>query len=251
LDPSTGKELRTLQGTNNADDLAFSPDSKLLAACEHVPSRSNELESKVRVWEISSGKEVHTLEGHPGWIRSLAFSADGKLLATAAHEQPVPERKAKDTLEAIRLLALTTGSLEAIRLWDSTTGKFRVFPSEIVEAIAFTADGKTMVAGGQEIVMFDVAGAKQKRTLPKTHGHVFALALSPDGKILASAGQDKTISLWNVATGAELASLIGHEEPIRSLAFSPQGTVLASGSHDTTILLWDVQAALKSAAPRP
>jgi WD40 repeat protein len=70
------------------------------------------------------------------------------------------------------------------------------------------------------------------------------VAFSPDGKILATESWDKTIKLWDVATGTMLRTLAGHTDSVRSVAFSPDGKILASGSWDGTILLWDVEAAL-------
>ena len=79
------------------------------------------------------------------------------------------------------------------------------------------------------------------RSFPEIIGHtdwVTSVAFSPDGLTLASGSQDKTIMLWNVATGELKATLGGHTEPVKSVAFSPDGLTLASGSDDGTIKLW-------------
>jgi WD40 repeat protein len=69
---------------------------------------------------------------------------------------------------------------------------------------------------------------------------VWCLAFSPDGKLLASGSSDRTIKLWDVATGKERATLRGHAGEVSSVCFSPDGKVLASGGDDRTIKLWDV-----------
>src|SRR4051794_29171285 len=74
-----------------------------------------------------------------------------------------------------------------------------------------------------------------------SNGVVCCVTFSPDGKTLASGGDDKTIRLWDVATRKQRASLKGHTDLVWSVAYSPDGEALASVSKDTTIKLWDVQ----------
>lgn len=71
-------------------------------------------------------------------------------------------------------------------------------------------------------------------------GKVSSVAFSPDGRLLASGSVDKTIRLWEVATGQEIGRLMGHSKPVRSVAFSPDGRLLASGGDEETGRLWEV-----------
>jgi WD40 repeat protein len=69
---------------------------------------------------------------------------------------------------------------------------------------------------------------------------VTAVAFSPDGQILASGSDDKTIKLWDLQTGVEIATLSGHDSYVQSVAFSPDGKTLVSGGHDKTVKVWQV-----------
>jgi len=79
------------------------------------------------------------------------------------------------------------------------------------------------------------------RTLTGHTTAVFGVAFSPDGQTLASGCYDKTIKLWNLATGKELRTLNGHTDYVDSVAFSPDGQTLASGSADGTIKIWGMK----------
>jgi WD40 repeat protein len=78
------------------------------------------------------------------------------------------------------------------------------------------------------------------RTLTGHTDWVNSVAFSPDGRLLASGSSDRTIKLWDVATGREVRTLSGHTDIVTSVAFSPDGRLLASGSDDKTIKLWDI-----------
>lgn len=133
-----------------------------------------------------------------------------------------------------------------------TSGKLALADTNhcMVSAIAFHPDGKRLAFGGgshdaafkvltPEVQLWDIAAGQRTRAFTGHTGHVLTVAFSPDGKLLASGGNDTTVRLWDVATGQSLAKLTGHTKAVYCVKFSPDGKTLVSGG-DETIRLWDV-----------
>ncbi|KAG1654637.1 hypothetical protein FOA52_009193 [Chlamydomonas sp. UWO 241] len=206
--------------------------------------------------------EIRRLTRHSNSVTTLAFSPDGKTLATGSDDSTarlwdVATGKERAVLtghsESVNTLAfspdgktLATGSSDhTARLWDVATGKERAVltgHSYSVMPLAFSPDGKTLATGSRDETarLWEVATGKERAVLTGHSNWVTTLAFSPDGKTLATGSNDKTARLWDVATGKERAVLTGHSESVNTLAFSPDGKTLATGSSDHTARLWDV-----------
>jgi WD40 repeat protein len=214
-DPATGKPGRVLQLERGGRGLAFSPDGKAVAVAGGYFERP-------RLWDTASGKLLRSWASPEFAVLCVAFSPDGKLLATGAHPA-------------------------AVRLWDPVTGKEVCrLPEEdqTIHSLAFSPDGKMLAAGGEWglIRLFDVASRKELRMIDAHRGGVWSVAFSPDGKLLASGGRDDTARLWDPATGKELRTFPHREGAVCAVAFSPDGKLLAVGGHGDKVRLWDTNS---------
>ena len=212
--------------------------------------------------DLSSWELQHTLTGHSGSVWSVAFSPDGKTLASGSHDQSiklwdVATRRSIDTLRGhyceVCSVAfspdgktLASGSKDnSIKVWDVATGwsiATLTGHSGSVWSVAFSPDSHTLASGSWDktIKLWDVATRRSIDTLRGHSSWVLSVGFSPDGRTLASGSKDNSIKLWDVATRRLIATLTGHSEAVASVAFSPDGRTLASGSHDNSIKLWDV-----------
>jgi RNA polymerase sigma factor (sigma-70 family) len=200
--------------------LVFSPNGKTLASASY--------DHTVRLWDLSSLKEICKFSDHDLDVRSVAFSPQGLLASTTGdeHQQKEPGQ---------------------IQLWDIAAKKKIASLSgheSLIDCVLFSPDGKTFVTGSWDntIKIWDTASRKELKTLTGHTRGIAALAFSPDGTVLASGSWDHTARLWNTADWTEQKVLEGHSDRVWSLAFSPNGKKVVTGSFDGTLKLWDLQS---------
>ncbi|WP_329429958.1 hypothetical protein OG339_17085 [Streptosporangium sp. NBC_01495] len=208
------------------------------------------------------------LNGHTASVTAVAFSPDGRTLATAGQDRsarlwdvatrrpigaPLTGHDGWITAVAFspdgKTLA-TAGGDGTARLWNLATRRpigdpltSRTGRPGLLTTVAFSPDGRTLATAGvnDAIRLWDVATRRPAGLSPTGHGDwTNALAFSPDGRTLATAGGDGTARLWNLATRRPIGDpLTGHGERINAVAFSPDGRRLATVGGDGTARLWD------------
>jgi WD40 repeat protein/tRNA A-37 threonylcarbamoyl transferase component Bud32 len=227
-DAQSDEEVLALKGhTAQVTSVAFSPDGKRIASgAGGRAAQGKLLPGQVKVWDAQTGQQLLDLKGHANIVLSVAFSPDGKRLASASGANTTPP---------------TPGE---VKVWDAQTGQ-EAFPLKghtgPVKSVAFSPNGKRLASGSGDktVKVWDAQSGQQLLDLKGHTDTVWSMAFSPDGQRLASGSDDKTVKVWDAQSGQQLLDLKGHTDTVWSVAFSPDGNRLASGSRDETVKVWD------------
>jgi WD40 repeat protein len=262
FDPETGKELRRIKAPTWVDSVAWTPDGKRLLSTGNTP------DNNVHLWDVESGKELHTFAGHQQPAITVAVAPDGRTAVSTGKDgtlrrwnlapaEPVVLKGHEGEVWAAafspdgKLLA-TAGADRTVRLWDVSGDRKRPGYGKPVRtlggaalgllSVAFSPDGKRVAAGEGDLFLpqpgavrvWDVDGGEPTATLRGHTGAVRAVAFAPDGKRLASGGTDATVRLWDLSDGSAKGVWHGHKTAVTGLAFDRDGGLLASsGAHLT------------------
>lgn len=215
---SDGALLRSIEDWSGMTSVAFSPDGQTLAV--------GYFHGRVALWRASDGTQLHVWEedsnkGRPD-VNDVTFSPDGQMVAAAFWYNGV-------------ILWRVPGG-EEMNSWEH---------GENVTSVAFSPDGQWLAWAKLDgtIVVQSLSEPTERIALIGHTGPVYNIAISPDGKLLASSSGlfDHTVRLWDLPNGTLLRTLAVYDRAVNSVAFSPDGQLLASGYDDGTVRLWQVR----------
>ncbi|MFD7505282.1 WD40 repeat domain-containing protein [Streptomyces sp. NPDC059850] len=254
-DTTTGQLRLLLRGhTDYVWNIAWSPDGRQIASASS--------DRTARVFDTCDARPLAVLRGHRDTVWGVAWSADGTRIATgsadstartwdvrprgaenvliAGHGQPVNQAAWSPDGQRIA----TASDDGTVAIWNAATSE-EISRSERhrdrIWDVAWSPDGERLATGSSDRSA-QILNGDRDELLDHRNTAVEAVAWSPDGRRVATGGHDAVLHVWDVATRAELAALVGHQTWIGGVAWSPSGRYIATASDDRTCRIWDVPA---------
>ena len=225
-DAATGERLRMPGewGGENEDcyprTVALSPDGRYA-----VSGGSCGL---LRIWDVSTGKELQRIKAHQKNVRSVAFSRNGRHILTAGDTD------------------------KAVKMWEASTGRLKetfAGHTEEVNSVAFSPDDRFALSGSSDktVRLWDVSTGKRVRTFAGAENEYLdtldasAVAFSPDGKTILSGESSGGIILWDVATGKKISTYRGYTSHVKDVGVLPDGVHALSVNLHSQVTVWDLK----------
>jgi hypothetical protein len=228
LDPEQNEIISRLgRQAGKVTGVAYSPDGQVLAVAASEPGKVGEVRLYRPATQNTAGAPEKVLTGHKDAILDLAFSPNGKLLATAGYDR-------------------------LIKVWDVASGKeLRTLKdhSDAVYGVSFSPDSLLLASGSADraVKIWDVNTGGRLLTLSESTDWVYTVAWSPDGQHVVAAGVDKSIRVWQITRDSAriVQSAFGHEAAVIRLVYAADGRTLYSVGEDRVTKSWDTARLLE------
>ena len=237
---STSEEFDILGHFDQVNDLAFSPDGNLLASASCAQRDYEELciLGEIKLWDTHNNTELVTLTLHASEVSGLAFSPDGKTLASVGCS--IGENQ--EYFGTLRYYCESE-----IKIWDIQAGNELNSLTDqdnldfLFQHLVFSPDGFTVAAAELNVIkLWDIRDGTQYAAFLGHTDDIRGIQFSPDGRMLVSTSKEGIIKLWDLNSRTEVTTLTGHPDWVNDLAFSPDGSMLASTGLDGTLRIWNV-----------
>ncbi|KKO97566.1 hypothetical protein THAR02_10329 [Trichoderma harzianum] len=255
-DTVTGMCRQTLKGHHSGyiTGIIFSPNNLLMASIS--PDKT------VRIWDITRRTRQQMLEDHTDLIAAVSISPNAQVIASASADGTVQlwdaatgsfRQKLDDNRSIVRKLIFSDDSRQLVslssyqtRIWDAATGVLQhtlEHHSKRMRTMALSHHNKLAMLGDIDndiIQLWDTAMGTHQLTLEGHNNWIIKAVFSPDGRLLVSASQDKTVRVWDTLTGTHQQLLKSNGTFVFSIAFSPKSQLAALGFGNNTVQLWDI-----------
>ncbi|MBE9213908.1 pentapeptide repeat-containing protein [Plectonema cf. radiosum LEGE 06105] len=231
----------------------FSPTGNLFATA---------IENQIYLWDVDNIRQLHQLEGHTGWVRAIAFTPDGKILASGSHDSTIKLWKV-ETGQCLQTITGHTSNIQSlafnrdgtilasgsndktVRLWNMSTGQCLILQGH-TNNLCFVSfhpfDEKLITASTDNTVrLWNIQTGECLQIFHISINWLLAIAISHDGKTLVTGSDGNAVKFWDIETGECIKTLPGYHSCVWSIAFSHDDKFIITGSEDNTIKIWDVE----------
>ena len=261
------KEAQFMEPLCTVLDVKFSADNRFIAAAT--------ARGQIKLWDLQSGAQFMTLQGHTNWVRSIAITPDCQRIISAGDDRDIRVwnvqlgeciRVMKGHIGRIRALSLSPDSRSVasvgidkadsdaiaqssnsavIKIWDIESGTCTQTikaHTDWIMAVGYSSSGDKIATGCRDSTMklWNVSTGELIQQYDYHTDRINTVAFSPDDQLLVSGGNDQTLYVTSLAENTLVHTLTGHTDGIRSVCFSTDGRFLVSAGFDEVIRLWDM-----------